>query len=179
MTIVTFLFMSCVLHGCMEDTKDKNLKEDQKDSFKNKQERRVNKRFNYTVAMIMAVIPVVFLSGCATPITQEQMAQADFGPYPKNYQAIIKRDIAPTLVDPTSPLYTFDKPVKQGRSGNPPLFGWRVCGTINSKNRMGGYSGPAQYYVMIRNGHVIYELIGDSTDDNPIMDGLIRGYCGG
>jgi hypothetical protein len=106
------------------------------------------------------------------------MANADFGPYPKNYQAIIKRDLAPTLIDPTSPLYTFDKPVKQGRSGNPPTFGWRVCGTINSKNRMGGYSGPAEYYTLIRDGQVVDEMIGDSTEDNPITNGWVQGLCG-
>jgi hypothetical protein len=161
----------------MEDTKAR-IQRNERDSLKNKQEREMKIRFIKFVAAIMTTVPVVFLSGCAAPITDAQMANADFGPYPKNYQAIIKRDLAPSLIDPTAPLYTFGKPEKLGRAGNPPLFGWRVCGTLNSKNRMGGYGGPSQYYVLIRDGHVADDLIGDSTDDNPITNGMVDGLCG-
>jgi hypothetical protein len=131
----------------------------------------------YKLRMFPILAALLLTASCAPPIPPEVMEHADYGPYPKNYQAIIKHDFTPLLIDPTSPLYTYTKPVKMARRGNPPTFGWRVCGTVNSKNRMGGYSGASQFYALIRDGQVVDQLIGDPTDDNPITNGMVEGFC--
>jgi len=113
------------------------------------------------------IVSLLLLAGCATPISPEQIAHADYGPPPpKNYQALIKQDFATILIDPTSPLYTFSKPskgyFKESAMGTTQMFGWRVCGTVNSKNRMGGYSGAAPFIVLFRDGKIAQKYIGES-----------------
>ena len=40
-------------------------------------------------------------------------------------------------------------------------YGWIECGTVNAKNRMGGYTGRASYFVTINRGRVVQGLIDD------------------
>jgi hypothetical protein len=102
---------------------------------------------------------LLLLGGCAAPLTAEQMAHADFGPYPENYQSIIMRDVVPPISYNTSPFYDIIKPEKQGRSGNPPIFGWRVCGTIFTHKNGPKTEDDYDFYVLIRDGQVVDELI--------------------
>ena len=104
------------------------------------------------------VIPIL-LSSCAQNIPPEVVTNANYGsPPPVNYQEIIKQSIGQQLIDPTAPLYEFSTPTK-GYTRNAPMFGtqqafgWRVCGTVNSKNRFGGYVGRVPFFVLFRNGN--------------------------
>lgn len=115
---------------------------------------------------ISPLLMALALAGCARGLPPEEVAKADFGPKPPaNYQELIKADIAPLLVDPTAPLYTFTEPgrgyFRRGRE--PMIFGWKVCGTLNSKNQMGGYSGPIPFFTLIRDGKVVVHNVGEQV----------------
>lgn len=114
---------------------------------------------------------LLLIQACATPISQERIASADYGSAPPdNYEAIIKERISKILIDPTSPLYEFDKPRKGFTRRSPTFhtqenFGWRVCGTVNSKNRFGGYVGRVPFFALFRGDTIVEFMVGEITDN--------------
>ena len=84
--------------------------------------------------------------------TPEQYSSADFGAYPSDYENIVRAYFSRSLFDPYTAVYTFESPVKGRIGGGPSPFGWIACGTLNAKNRMGGYVGANDYLVKIYNG---------------------------
>ena len=86
--------------------------------------------------------------GCAGSrnLTQGEIDSLDAGPYPDNYQSIIKAVFNDILFDPYSAQYEFYEPVKFGvKIGGHPIGGWLVQLTVNAKNRFGGYVGKEHY----------------------------------
>jgi len=98
----------------------------------------------------------ILLFSCAHAPTSEEIQSADYGPYPDNYEDVIKSYYSRSLFDPYSAIYTFDMSPRKGwASGmSGASYGWVVCGTLNGKNRYGGYVGAKPIYVMIRYGSV-------------------------
>ncbi len=105
--------------------------------------------------IIFASLAVFLFFGCATVPTQEQLASADYGDPPSNHEELIKNLFSPSLFDPYSAMYTFDKPIKGYVDAAGKAYGWVVCGTINAKNRFGGYVGAKPFYIMIRDNKII------------------------
>src|SRR5882724_775526 len=103
----------------------------------------------------------ILLPGCALNPTPEQLAAADFGPMPESYQQIIMTTFSQTLFDPYSAVYQFSAP-SQGwsRTFNEFTYGWAVCGTLNAKNRFGGYVGATPFFVLIRHGQIMRRELG-------------------
>lgn len=103
------------------------------------------------------LIPLV-IAGCATAPTPEQLAAADYGPRPDNYEDLIKAHYSKVLFDPYSAVFEMYPPLKgwlAGQPGGSPWFGWIVCGTVNAKNRMGGYVGAQPFFAAIKYGQVV------------------------
>ena len=114
---------------------------------------------------------LLLIQSCATPISQERITSADYGAAPSdNYEAIIKERVSRRLIDPTSPIYEFDKP-RKGFTRHSPMFhtqenfGWRVCGTVNSKNRFGGYVSRVPFFALFRGDRIVELMIGKITDN--------------
>src|SRR5713101_5279301 len=113
---------------------------------------------------------VLFFSlvSCAHRPTPEELATADYGAYPNNYQEIVKGYFAILLKDPYSAQYELWKGPTQmwysffdhGR------FGYGVCVGINAKNSYGGYTGLKVHYVLINNGVVVRHM---SSDENQFI----------
>lgn len=119
----------------------------------------------------------VALLGCASapaPSPQE-LAVADFGPPPKNYQQSILTYMQGHLRDPDSARYGFFKLPTKGYAGRQRNFGWIVCATVNSRNGFGGYAGARPYFFLIRNDQVIDTLRGDGQ--GMWLDGDIYRTC--
>jgi hypothetical protein len=118
---------------------------------------------------LAAILMVVLLLGCATAMdfrpNPQDRADSNFGPYPDNYKEITKEYLSRNLFDPYSAVYTFNAPLKVRMAGGPSPFGWAVCGTINAKNRLGGYVGAGDYLVKIRDGVVVYDMSGSVARD--------------
>ena len=105
---------------------------------------------------VAILVMAIFISACHVRPTPEQISGADYGPYPNDYETIIKDHYSRSLFDPYSAVYTFNNPRKGWRSQFGTVkYGWVVCGSINAKNRYGGYVGTKPFYVMIHYNGVI------------------------
>jgi hypothetical protein len=104
---------------------------------------------------IAAMSVILGLAACATP-TKEEVDRADIGPRPDNAQQIVRDHFAQTLFDPYSAVYTFSYGPERGVwVGLGTDYGWIVCGTLNAKNRLGGYVGAKRFRVLIAHGRVV------------------------
>ncbi|MDD4998775.1 MAG: hypothetical protein PHI99_11555 [Syntrophales bacterium] len=129
------------------------------------------------------IIGIIFLfallAGCATAPrpTAQQINSADYGPAPENYEEIIKAATSPKLLDPYSAQYTFSKPTKRWNNMvDGIVYGWRVGGTLNAKNRMGGYVGAKPFYAFIKDGAVIRFICGKIIiPDSSLYMGMMSG----
>lgn len=102
------------------------------------------------------------LTACAEQVSQEEATKADYGqPIAQSTCEKIARDnITPLLRDPTSPIFSFAACAKDAAhsipiANLPKQFGYGMAFTVNAKNGFGGYTGPKQYYVLIKDGVVI------------------------
>lgn len=104
----------------------------------------------------LLIIPAL-LSACASAPSGSELAAADYGPQPSDYQAIIKDYMSRHLRDPGSAEYEFGTaPAKSWHAfgGAPRQYGWAVCAHINSKNGYGGFVGARKSYFLIQNGSI-------------------------
>lgn len=121
---------------------------------------------NSLVNMIALGLFLFSLSNCAVRPSPEQIASADYGTYPENYQEIIKNYYSKVLSDPYGE-YTYENPTRAWDSLGGPIFGWAVCGTFNAKDRSGVHVGVRSFYVLIRDNKIQREY----TDE------MAGGYC--
>lgn len=112
---------------------------------------------------LLCCVALTLVTACASAPTNDQIDAADIGPYPSNYEQIVKANFATILFDPYSAVFTFTRTPTRGYGGNVmdgAKIGWVVCGTVNAKNRMGGYVGAKFFAVVISNGAVVNREIG-------------------
>lgn len=123
------------------------------------------------------------LAACASapPDANETMAlQSAIKPSsPQAAQAAVKKYFDKRLIDSESARWDFDRPPVQGATGmlRGRMVGWMMCGQLNSKNRMGGYTGFDQFFVYFSPtvpDTVQVGLIGDED----AMRILVRDHCG-
>lgn len=129
---------------------------------------------------MLPALAALMLAGCVTPPTPDMLAKAEYGPPPPaNYQKLIKDDITESLIDPTSPLFKIKEPFTGYKmvTRTIPHYGWFVCGYVNAKNRMGGYTGDKPFYAFFREGNLIGISMGEDTDFS-YMNGDINNVCG-
>ncbi len=102
---------------------------------------------------------VMILAGCAlaNKPTPEQIAAADYGNYPDNYQEIIINYMLDRFYDPNPVYKGWTPPVKaHAYDMNGAYYGYKTCVEANPKNRMGGYTGFKLYRFLIKNGGVVF-----------------------
>src|SRR5260370_37440244 len=83
-------------------------------------------------------------SGCAPSDPNESRYATPIGPLADDYQDRVKTDLAHTLVHSEGAIYTFDPApsiVNLGKRRAGVHYAWDGCGTVNAKNRAGGYAG--------------------------------------
>ncbi len=99
-------------------------------------------------------------------------------PLPENYREIIKEDFSADFSSnmffgSTAPVYQFSPPIKGHTEENrrfhtKRVSGWVVCGTMDRKKKLGGYSGysgPVPFYVLFKDGRIAAKLVGQSPHD--------------
>jgi hypothetical protein len=121
---------------------------------------------NSLVNMIALGLVLFSLSNCAVRPSPEQIASADYGTYPENYQEIIKNYYSKVLSDPHG-VYTYENPTRAWDSLGGLIFGWAVCGKFNGKDRSGVHVGVRSFYVLIRDNKIQREY----------RDEMADGYC--
>ncbi|OCG06579.1 hypothetical protein A9G13_09935 [Gilliamella sp. wkB178] len=112
---------------------------------------------------LLIIIFAFCLLGCVSTPSAKDLATADFGNKPVNYEENIKSIVGTNLKDPFSAQYKFDEPrkgyVEGGLMQNFELqYGWVIPVHVNAKNSFGAYVGFKTKYFLIHN-----ELIEDVT----------------
>lgn len=106
---------------------------------------------------LFRLLPLVFallLAGCVS-VSREEIASADFGPKPANYEERVKAYMGAVLKDPMSAVYDFRPTLRRavakgGLMDNfAKYYGWVFEVSINAKNSFGGYTGAKTYYFMV------------------------------
>lgn len=117
------------------------------------------KKYLQLLSACLTLSVAALLDGCASaPITQEQIAQGDYGTPPPDHKTYLKSYFESVLKDPYSAVYQFGEPYK-GYLTKAPIagggieqFGWLVEVSVNAKNSFGGYTGMKQYLFFYKNG---------------------------
>jgi hypothetical protein len=94
--------------------------------------------------------------------TSGRYATNDAGPYPTNYEDLIKSYLRENLKDPYSVRdLSISPPVRVAvwtgvvRDGN--VEGWRSCVSYNAKNGFGGYVGQQYKSYYLKDGTFMFE----------------------
>lgn len=132
-----------------------------------------------TMRCIPIIAVLTLVAGCASAPsrpTAGDLASADHGPYPDQFQAAIKEYMARNLRDPESALYDFFRVPTKAWSGYGPtyIFGWGTCAYVNAKNGYGGYTGEQIAYFFFKDGQAIESHV---SDGSPALDNLVREKC--
>ncbi len=88
-------------------------------------------------------------------MVQEERQTAQAGKLPKDYKSQIDARFAQTLIDPDSrqiQYLTFP-------------YGGLVCGYINAKNRLGGYTGREPFYAIFSSDGELFRLVQLSPEE--------------
>lgn len=113
------------------------------------------------VKLSFYLLALCLFAGCAGTLkpTPDEIASADYGVYPDNYQEIATAYILKGLIDPYSAVFSgWQGPSKGWISDSSKVyFGYEVCVSVNAKNRMGGYSGSKLHYFLIKNDTFVHE----------------------
>lgn len=117
------------------------------------------------LSVLLMSIFLILTNGCTTlppPPTSQEVASANYGDYPDNYEEIVKNFISNQLIDPYSAVYSGWKGPTKGWMVyiGGVIYGYSVCVDVNAKNRMGGYTGRSQWYILVRNGIIQHHLGG-------------------
>lgn len=106
----------------------------------------------------MLLLVGLLLAGCATPVSKDLLARADYGAPPATAEHDIRMMFESYLKDPYTAVYRFGQPYK-GYITKPPIrgggveaFGWIVEVDVNAKNGLGGYTGYQRYRFFYRDG---------------------------
>ncbi len=85
------------------------------------------------------------IQACATKPTKQELDNANYGLHPSesDIERIYKETVKQTLIDPESvQTRNIQEPKKFWRKSNDFLQAyWIICGEVNAKNRLGGYTG--------------------------------------
>lgn len=128
--------------------------------------------------MVSCSIVISLFLGCTTTPrpTPEQLSTADYGALPSNAETLIHSVVAPRLIDPNSATYVLSSPKKGTNTmSGERVYGWKVCGTINSKNRFGGYVGPRPVFALIKDDKIAVLLFEGITIPDSFKLGLVSG----
>jgi len=125
----------------------------------------------FKCALLIAVCSAVLI-GCMTP-SRSQLATADYGTYPTNYEQTVKNYFENVLKDPDSARYRFGS-VQKGWSSDGLLGGGKKWyGYIVEVNGFGGYTGWESYRLLISPGDIVTPL-SDIDFQMPAMAGYVK-----
>ena len=120
------------------------------------------------------------LGACDTTVTKEEMATAEYGPAPVNYQDEIKSYLSLRLTDPKQAIVEFRNEPKQlyqrGTGIRGEQYGWGVCVWVNDKNKQGAYDGFYPMSFIMRNEKIV-AVNGGPDDSNIIGAKYAREQC--
>ena len=118
----------------------------------------------------ITILTILLLSACVTLPSPTQEKEADYGPFPENYQDIARDYLMAELRDPSSiEIKNTSQPIKQwiGDKLTGIKYGYLVCVQVNSKNLLGNLTGFRSDALLIRDDVVI-----DYVKDGQLISGM-------
>jgi hypothetical protein len=103
------------------------------------------------------LVILLFVAGCA-PFAPTGSLNGD-------YRDRVKADLGRTQINPDGATFTFKGSpgvVNLGRHMVGNHYAWFVCGTVNSKDPDGDFTGPRPFISVIQNNVVIEREVGSS-----------------
>ena len=129
---------------------------------------------------LLPIALLLALAACNTQVTKEEMATADYGPRPVNYQDEIKSYLGLRLTDPKDAIVEFRAGPQQLYNRGTPVrgeqYGWGVCVWVNDKNKSGAYDGFYPMSFVLRNEKIV-AVNGGPDDANIIGSRYAREQC--
>jgi hypothetical protein len=127
--------------------------------------------------VFIAMGVAALMAGCAVAPNDTEFAAADFGQYPANFDTVISRYHDTVMKDPESVRIKYLDAPQKGYSfaHRAPVYGYRVCATVNSKNNFGGYTGAHVTTILIRNDRVVQYLVADHSSSYD--DAVVKRIC--
>lgn len=130
------------------------------------------------IMRVLGIAALTVLAGCATyeptPIAMEQGRSALPPPSMEVAGQAVAEYFKQSLYDPYSAQYEFTAPVNSYLvQWGEPHHGWFMCGTVNAKNRMGGYVGAQNFWAFF-NPINPTQVIAGATDSSESMQGTWR-----
>ena len=117
------------------------------------------------------MLSLAVLAACASPVTKEEMATADYGPQPMHYQDEIKSYLSIRLRDPKDAVVEFRAGPKilyqRGSLVRGEQYGWGVCVWVNDKDKSGAYPGFYPMTFLLRNEKIV--AVNGGPDDGAII----------
>lgn len=112
---------------------------------------------------LLAFISVLLLAACSTPVTQSEIAQAQFPAQPK--QAEIDKEVnaylKANIANADTPQRECSPPRKawaRQNSDKPANFGWMVVCDVNVKNKDGSAAGMKAFmFLFTKNGNMAFD----------------------
>lgn len=128
---------------------------------------------------LFIVFLLSIMLGCGPRITlpsEQEIRNADYGPYPDNYVDIIRSYLTMYLKDPGSAQVKFTtSPTKQWSTyWGGVKYGWGICMQINAKNGFGAYTGFKRHYFLIKDNSVVQHI---SSEDGTIGEKAAASRC--
>ena len=97
--------------------------------------------------------PVAAVVEQPPPPAPAAITAADFPPEP-DYKTLAKAFLKKILKDPDSAIYEAWTIAKAYRDGTPPMLGWQVFVSVNSKDLRGKYTGTKSYNLWVSGDRV-------------------------
>jgi len=125
---------------------------------------------------IFAVL-IFLLYACASTPTAEDLASADYGPYPDNYRQSIKNYAKGYLKDPQSAQWKFNYLPRESwlKYWGGVRYGWGVCTEIDTKTSEEVYTGYRKHFFLIKNGRVVQNIYDSGNED---VRAFLENRCG-
>ncbi|MFQ5972564.1 MAG: hypothetical protein ACE5Q3_09535 [Alphaproteobacteria bacterium] len=111
---------------------------------------------------VIIILTILLVSGCAArQPSPEEIARADYGPYPTDYKQAVRDYASNFLKDPYSAQYRFVHEPEKGWAWTARgfEFGWRVCSWVNARNEFGEFTGEKPWQFLIRDDSVIERIV--------------------
>ncbi len=133
--------------------------------------------------IVLLILIAFVLSACAgVPVTREKANAANFAAQPTDQEAVqnIQNYLENILIDPGSLRLKCSKVAGKGWArenfiSDEPQFGYLVSCDVNSKNRLGGYTGGKSYIFIINGGKTIgFDFTGYGSNGPGRHFGLIQ-----
>lgn len=121
--------------------------------------------------IIIIILLSIYLGGCSKgilPVPQTVMPERSnktfspesYGEYPNNYQKILKKFLQEKIINHRDAMVDFINVPSQisiNQLGNE-FTGYRICLSVNAKNRKSVYTGYKTHLFVINNGKVVLHL---------------------